>query len=371
MKIAILTLPLHTNYGGILQAYALQTVLERMGHHVEHLQPLTVYPSLHPVWQMPMVWLKRCWRKFMGGERALPVFAHPHRWVRKHTDAFIHTYIHGRYLTDAAWNELLANDYDLLVVGSDQVWRPLYAIPIEKYFASFLSNSPIRRIAYAASFGTDAQEYTACQQQTCAVWVSRFDSVSVRESSGVELCQTYFGKSAQHVLDPTMLLTAIDYKALLSGKKATRGGLMVYVLDESEQTAAFVNQVARCKQLVPFRANSKMETADALFAERQQPPVENWLQGFAHAEYVITDSFHACVFSILFNKPFLCIGNQFRGMSRFRSLLEQFQLQDRLVSLDMPLNDRVLDGQIDWEIVNKVLDNLRSDSMAFLRKALA
>ena len=114
-----------------------------------------------------------------------------------------------------------------------------------------------------------------------------------------------------------------------------------------------------------------METADALFAERQQPPVENWLQSFERAAYVITDSFHACVFSILFNKPFLCIGNQFRGMSRFRSLLEQFQLQDRLVSLDMSLNDRVLDGQIDWEIVNKVLDNLRSDSMAFLRKALA
>ena len=98
MKIAILTLPLHTNYGGILQAYALQTVLERMGHEVEHLQPEVTYPPLHPAWQMPLVWGKRLIRKYLGGDSKLPIFEHPRRWVRKNTDMFIAEIIRCRYL---------------------------------------------------------------------------------------------------------------------------------------------------------------------------------------------------------------------------------------------------------------------------------
>lgn len=137
MKIAIITLPLHTNYGGILQAYALQTVLQRMGHDVQHLQPKVEFPPLHPAWQMPFVWLKRLIRKCFLGEWKLPVFEHPHRWGRRYTDAFIYKHIEVCSLSDEEWNASLAKDYDVFIVGSDQVWRPCYALPVERYFLSF------------------------------------------------------------------------------------------------------------------------------------------------------------------------------------------------------------------------------------------
>ena len=85
------TLPLHTNYGGILQAYALQTVLEKMGHEVEHLQPKVVFPKLHPIWKMPLVFCKRAFRKIFCRDFKTPIFTHPHKWMRKHTSYYIKT----------------------------------------------------------------------------------------------------------------------------------------------------------------------------------------------------------------------------------------------------------------------------------------
>ena len=107
MKIAIVTLPLHSNYGGLLQAYAIQTVLQRMGHEVEHLQLKSYVKPLHPKWRMPLVYSKRIWRKYFGGEKGLPILMDPRKWIRKHTDEFIDTYIYARYLSEEEWNEIV------------------------------------------------------------------------------------------------------------------------------------------------------------------------------------------------------------------------------------------------------------------------
>ena len=93
------------------------------------------------------------------------------------------------------------------------------------------------------------------------------------------------------------------------------------------------------KGYIPFCVNSRIEEWDAPIQECIQPPVEEWLRGFYDAEFVVTDSFHACVFSILFNKPFIVIGNEGRGIARFESLLKTFGLEERLVitnNLDLP-----------------------------------
>ena len=208
MKIAIITLPLNTNYGGILQAYALQTVLQRMGHDVQHLQPKVEFHPLHPVWKMPFVWSKRLLRKCFGGEWRLPVFEHPHRWIRRYTDVFIYKHIEMRPLSDEEWNASLAKDYDVFMVGSDQVWRPCYALPLERYFLSFLDDTGSNpRIAYAASFGTENCEFSANQILDCRKLLQKFSFVSVREQSGTEICKRIFGVNASHVLDPTLLLS--------------------------------------------------------------------------------------------------------------------------------------------------------------------
>ena len=100
-----------------------------------------------------------------------------------------------------------------------------------------------------------------------------------------------------------------------------------------------------------------------------QPPVEKWLRGFYDAQYVITDSFHACVFSILYQKPFVVYGNKHRGMARFHSLLAIFGLEDRLVTTPEEALD-VIARPIDWNYVNTQLTKWRKKSLNFLTSSL-
>ena len=371
MKIAILTLPLHTNYGGLLQAYALQTVLERMGHEVEHLQPEVTYPPLHHAWQMPLVWGKRLIRKYLGGDSKLPIFEHPRRWVRKNTDKFIAENIRCRYLKPEDWGEILADEYDAFVVGSDQVWRPCMSGYIERYLTGFLGDKKVDRFAYAASFGVDDSEFSKDQIQKLKPLLSKFNAVSVRELSGIELCYEMFGISAECTLDPTMLLNVEEYVSISNRAKHHDKCIMTYLLDNSSDIDAFVERLASKYHLDISRTNSMVEMyyrgKVRRLSECQQPPVEKWLRTFRDAELVITDSFHACVFSIIFNKPFLCIGNDFRGLARINSLLGQFGLMDRLVSID---SDHIPSSDIDWTKVNAILDEKRRKSLDFLRQAL-
>lgn len=135
-----------------------------------------------------------------------------------------------------------------------------------------------------------------------------------------------------------------------------------------ECTSVYVDKISKQKKLLSFRINSKVENYDAPIIERQQPPVESWLRAFYDAEYIITDSFHACVFSILFHKPFICIGNKARGMSRFDSLLSAFDLCDRLVDIE-GISDYV-DKEIEWEHVDRVLMQKRQEALKYLGQTL-
>lgn len=99
------------------------------------------------------------------------------------------------------------------------------------------------------------------------------------------------------------------------------------------------------------------------------PPVEEWIRGFMDAEFVVTDSFHGTVFSIIFNKPFISIANESRGTTRFTSLLKLFQLEDKLVH---SLSDFNLTGykEINWENVNSILEREKTSSIQFLKENL-
>ena len=367
MKIAILTLDLQTNFGGILQAYALQTVLERMGHEVTHLQ--AKHSRLHNPVVMPLVWCKRLYRKYFQGDRQLPIFENPYKWAGKNTDRFISSNLNCRFLAPEEWNEGLAREYDVIVVGSDQVWRPNYTSDVTRFFTAFLGHSDICRIAYAASFGVAVNEFSDEQIACGREYLKLFSAISVREESGIRLCKELFDVQACQVLDPTMLLRREDYQRFTSTAPQSPGNLMVYVLDRTEEKDAFIAEFAEKRGLVPFYANSKTEipwNVDIPIGERKQPPLENWLRGFADAEFVLTDSFHACVFSILFHKPFGVFVNLERGLSRIESLLRPLGLMDRCIT-DAPVD---LDRSIDWKFIDNVLMQKAESSLEFLKQAL-
>lgn len=366
MKIAILTLPLHTNYGGILQAYALQTILERMGHDVYVIAKKRKLLSL-PIQKMPFVYGKRIIKNLIG--RRFPLFYEQKvnregPIIRQYTDEFIHKYIHLKQYD--TFSDIQPSEYDAFVVGSDQVWRPKYfgIKQIENAYLKFTEGWNIKRLAYAASFGTDNWEYTPRQTEECSRLVKLFNAISVREDSGVELCKRYLGVDAQHVLDPTMLLDKQDYINLFEAHTPqSKGNLLYYILDETEEKKDILKSIVDEKKLNPFNVKSNSDDINSPISERIQPPLEQWLRGFYDADFIFTDSFHACVFSILFNKPFIVYGNKNRGMSRFVSLLTMFGLEDTLVTSSSSLS--YID--FDWQKVNFILSQKRKEAHSFFR----
>lgn len=364
MRIVILTLPSRVNFGGILQCYALQTVLERMGHDVSVLSS--------PVYSIPqrvrgLLFIKR-WVKhyLLHWESEFYKNMTESEIIGQYTLSFINKHIH--ILEVDKLSDLPERDFDAIVVGSDQIWRPAYYQPISDAFLKFAKDwTHIKRIAYAASFGTDKWEYTLEETRECGALLKRFDAVSVREYSAIGLCKEHFNVQAIQLLDPTLLLSKNDYLSIDGVENAPKhqGELFCYILDETQEKQQWINFLCNKKGWHPFRANNPHVDKAIHFEKRIQQPLESWLAGFRDAKFVVTDSFHGCVFSILFNKPFVAIGNAERGMSRFNSLLALFQLEDRLL-LSEPI-DAIADRPIHWERVNRILDEERKKAFLFLK----
>ena len=367
MRIGILTLPLHTNYGGILQAYALQTVLERMGHEAVVIDKQYTFK---------ISFLKKCFaypkraicKYILGDKRAIIRWEKENNIVRQYTQTFINKYIRCYKVNDISL--LNKEDFDAIVVGSDQIWRPIYYPTIEHAYLDFASSWNIKRIAYAPSFGVDTWEYSEEQAKNCKALVKKFDAVSVREENGVKLCKQYFDIDALHVLDPTMLLDVNDYIELFKQKQTpkSKGNLLNYVLDETDEIESLIKKVASMKKMVPFAVNNPYEGDNTKpLNQRIKPSVEAWLRGFYDADFVITDSFHACVFSIIFKKQFIVVGNRERGMARFESLLKMFGLEERLVDKKVYINTL---QSIDYDKVYNHYVQLKEKSLHFLLENL-
>lgn len=377
MKIAILTLPLHTNYGGILQAYALQQVLQGMGHEVVVIDEKKQFHfSLKRRMEM---YIKGKVKRLLQGKNAIiysPKY-YKQLWAArtKYTSEFIAEHIVRKVVADIS--EIMEGEFDAFVVGSDQIWRARYAklFPgVRNAFLLFTKGWNVKRISYAPSFGTDKWEYDKSDTAVCAMMAQMFDAVSVRETSGVELCKDYLNVDATHVVDPTLLLDATDYgKLVKEDTPKGQGNLMCYVLDKGADVENILSDIVQKSSLNPFYANSQTENQKLTLEERIQPSVEQWLQGFSDAELVVTDSFHACIFAILNRKPFVVVGNKSRGVARLESLLKMFGLEERLVYSyeDYSQRETSLRCPIDYEQVARILEEKRSEAIGFLQKALS
>lgn len=373
MKVGVITLPLHNNFGGILQAYTLQKVLRDLGHNAVLIDK-SRYVSLGPWYIKYPIYIKNAILKFIMRQKVevrpdVEINKIP-KTIAQHTEPFINKYIKRIYTKD--FSNIKKNKFDAFIIGSDQVWRPRYfGQRIENAYLDFAKEWNVKRIAYAASFGAEEWEYTNEQTCTCSELLKIFNAVSVRESLAVEFCKERLGVKVEHVLDPTMLLTKENYINLfnVAGITQSEGDLFCYILDNNPENSNIIESIARERNLNPFYVNSRYEDPNAPLEERIQQPVEKWLRAFYDAEFVITDSFHACVFSIIFNKPFIVFGNKERGMARFESLLNMFGLEDRLVS---SLNETktVLEKPIDWDRVNNIHKRLKKESLFFLKKNL-
>lgn len=357
MKIGIVTQPLCANYGGILQNYALQQILIKMGH-----DPITLD-------YLPSLSFGRYILYALKGIASLPFPSKRHKikpyrhYLRrpKQIESFVRKNI-KLTKTIPEYNKTLLrkNEIEAIVVGSDQVWRYSYnSHYIEDMYLDFAKRYSCLKMAYGASFGIEEWDYPTAKTEAVKKLVKQFDSISVREVSGVKLCKDILGIDAQYVIDPTMLLERSDYERICAKPDIyLEPYIATYVLDDNEEKEAFINSVAVVKNL-PIKRMSVYSSGST---------VEEWLSTIKNADFIITDSYHGSLFSIIFGKQFRAIINKDRGSDRFYSIFSKLGILNCL--MDTIPNEFDNNYIIDYDQLYLTLNSLRKESMFYLSNTM-
>ncbi|WP_429039448.1 polysaccharide pyruvyl transferase family protein [Aeromonas veronii] len=366
------------NYGAVLQAAALADVVTQLGYNAEHIdfipakieQRKTLRQGLVAV--LAALGIKSILKRLLGKQ----VYIKPQVTGSEVFEQFRTTWIARSAQTYTAATQLntIGTTYAVVVVGSDQVWRPSMFVnkqqDVAAYFLSFLPDS-VKRISYAASFGIDKWEETAdtALSERVRAAIAKFNAISVREQSGVTICRDTFGVSAQHVLDPTLLNGVEFFERVIAnaGISKQNENIVYYKLDVDTQ---FVSAIATIGKIM----SSPIE--DIYYQKSDTGyryiPVANWLAKIRDSKFVVTDSFHCVCLAILFNKNFICFANDNRGLARLESLLDSLGIKGRLCKKNDNLTD-VFNGlvDIDYELVNNKIKAEGKHSLNYLKGALS
>ena len=346
MKIGILTLPFEPNYGWAVQMWALYHTLEKLGH-----EPVVINRR----WSSNNNGLIPRIKRFVFYNILCPRF-------KRFVDYEMHN--QTPIVRDSKMTSVVTSDFDGFIVGSDQVWR------IENtrlagldFFLDFLGKRDAKRLSYAASFGKDTWQGTPEETEKITTILKKFDAISVREDTGVKLCRDIFNANAVHVLDPTLLLDSSDYNSILSNPRSS-DELITYILDSTREKTNLLTSIATQHHINLVNLYPK-------FVYSYYKSVYTWLEKIRDARYVVVDSFHGMVFSIVFEKQFVVLANANRGLTRFTSLLGLLGLDSRLTTSFNPYDiNKILTTPIDYTPVRSKIQFARKSSMDFLKDAL-
>lgn len=358
MRIGILTFHWAQNYGAVLQCYALMSKLEELGHEVLIIDRLPRYQGiLRQLYHRFSYKYYISWLKFARFNR---------QWLIPKTK---------RYITQRSLEKFESNEkLDAVIVGSDQVWR--WEIMGYNYFLDFIRKGNIRKYAYAASFGLSHWESQELELSQVKLLLKEFDAISVREQSGVTICNQVFGVPAQLVIDPTLLYDSDYYQAvfLWERPKDAGGKVVSYILGEEN--------LEQCMKISQWAKSQGMNYRDLYWTRLGYPAltkgtnfffhlsVEEWLNEIRNATYIITNSYHCMVFAILFRKKFVVLNNVSGGSDRIHTLLSALQLKHRFFvsSDDFYHLKRTLDDPISYDEVEERIHACRRDAISFLEK---
>lgn len=347
MKVAIITLVGDFNYGNRLQNYALQEILIALGMDVSTIDNQK---------QSFVNRLKEHMVERVKGKKQLKSISDMRR--EKNLRDFTKRYIH------MAKADFTSNDFDCFVVGSDQVWNPSFwgtdteCYSAKRYLLRNIDES--KRVAYAASFGVE--ELSVFWMPVFQKELSKFHAISVREVSGVEIVEKACGKRAEVVLDPTLVLPKEKWNQMAADVQEDNYVLTFFLGEITQQKQQYIERISREHR---FRIINVSNKKDKYYSCRP----EVFLGLIKKAKLVITDSFHATVFSIVFHTPFLSLTREQRDYckmsSRLETLLETVNMTDRYnnMSIDNPFS-------CSFDNVDSLIEKRRENSFLFLKNAL-
>lgn len=378
MKIGIITIHNVNNYGAELQCCALYRKLRALGYDAEVINYLF---GIHPN------------HIFDGEKRTVPIsikqivkvkllpvvqnlfcfFYKNNKRIRNQRFDDFHASFNR--LTDTVYPSVksLYNadfDYDVICVGSDQVWNYMKGYSLEPFFASF-DKKGTKKISYGSSIGLSSLSKEA--ESVFKKALSVFSNLSVREQQASDILKNILHRDVEVVLDPTLLLNSKEWLDVAKFDMCpTQKYLLVYIvtIKPCDYVLELARHVARQRnmQIVRICRDAYPEHSGDDIQEIMTAGPSDFVGLFSRAEFVVTNSFHGTVFSINFSKPFYSVIKKHHSTnSRLTSILKKLNLEDRIVSVDSPLPEI---NNIDYTIPLEKLAEERKHSVEYLKKAL-
>lgn len=351
MKIGILTFPKSPSFGAALQMYGLYRALENLGCDVEIINYRNTFMSK----KKHITRAKNPLKNMLIDLLDLPVKKKFHNFEEQLS------FFPANMICEKDDLTKVAQRYDYLICGSDQVWNPHITGEDLHYFFSFCNDGK-KKISYAASFGVNALSDHFSQK--IKEQLQQFHHISVREAQGAKIVSKLLGRGCDIVLDPTMLLTRAQWSACekkINGLPPRYIARFIFNHDPLVEQQIDALQKKTSLPVVTIGGTFVSKLKKGLFTGPIGP--EQWLYALHHADYVVTDSFHGAAFSIILQKN-LFVSMASSTNSRLQTLLHTFGLDSRVIG-------EKLDQQaICYEAVQAIMDEKREDSLHFLKKAL-
>ena len=372
-RVGVITFHFAHNYGTVMQAYGLIECLRSLGVAANTIDYHPTYVVDGGKFRFPLnkkdirAVLIIAYQKYAKIKKKIK----PDYGLSTKFDNFQKEYLYIENVKYESIENLRDNPpvFDVYISGSDQIWYPSEQYGVDAaYFLDFGDRS-IKRLSYASSFGRDFIPEDSHQQ--IGKLLENFNVISVREKSGVDIVNRLSKLTASWMPDPTILLDS--YEKIIVAPKEYKPYMMSYVLRSGQGVFGIQRYLADrlgLKIVVPYNLMKRWKS----IGETIYPGPEEWLGYIRYSNFVVTNSFHGTVFSVLFNKPFITIalsGNKSGLNERAKSLLSSVGLEHRLVSdLSRGTIDKLLEEEIDWSSVNIKLAEMRESGITFIKNQL-
>lgn len=381
------------NYGSSLQGFATVKKVADLGYNYEIIR----YNKTRDLKSLAKNFIGlmrsgayRQWKYLQQKKKDLrdnPEFARTRKIRVKAVDTFKKQYLDvvSHFYTGYKALQEGSKNYNVVFVGSDQVWGPLSLY--SRFYNLYFVDDSVPKFSYASSFGVS--EIFPWQRKGVSGFLNRMNMIGVREQRGKEIVKELTGKNAQVVCDPTFLLTSEEWLTALSENEKSRGKvregepyainepyILTYILGDRKDVREQIKKLRKQSELtvvnLPHVDNYHAMDNDLGDISLYDVDPFDFIRLIRDAEYVVTDSFHGSVFSILMHKKFVTFyrkpsSEKGNTNSRIDSLFNLFGLSDRLFNGDIFAQ---IQKNIDYDFVDEKVDDLRTKSLSFLQKGL-
>lgn len=353
------------NFGTCLQAFSLQQLINKMGYSSEIIRYYRQTRTLQS---------ESRWKKLFRYAPSKVLYYFANRALIEQKKAAFSAFRRDRmvfsedtYYRDSDLSNL-SGHYDALVCGSDMIWSEDFSADWSYLYLSFADKN--KSISYAPSFGKNS--LTEDNVRVCRPYINGIGALSCREEAGVDLIKRVFGLEAEHVIDPTLLLTQDEWRKAIDNddRMVNDRYCLVYCFLGTQRGREKIFQQIEKREGLKLVFLSGADGHYSKYKYKGSVGPMEFVRMYRDAEFVVTDTFHGLLFALIFNKPFVVLAKEPFGVSadRQKSTLSTLGLQDRYISYDKIIDQRLL--SLDYSIVNNQIEEMRKTSLGYLRQSL-